>query len=130
MKRLFALLGLMAICVACQGTCPIPGASPSLPLLSPTAQVTPVPLSKPEDAVARAVSDLARRLGVEPSSVEVLAAVDDELPAQDLGCPSSPQKEQPVRPALVMGKVIRLRAAGLEYEYRAHGGRMAFCGQR
>lgn len=56
--------------------------------------------------------------------------VYDEFPIQNFGCPSPPGKEQPVLPAFVTGQIIHLRGGGVVYEYRAHGGRVVFCGQR
>jgi len=79
--------------------------------------------------VAWAIADLAERLGVEHTTVKVIWVTNDEFPLQDLGCPSS-TKEGPVIPAFVMGQVIRLRVADLEYEYHVHGRKIVFCGRQ
>jgi len=101
-----------------------------LPRTSLAPLPTPTSLER-QDTVARAITDLAERLEVEPMTVEVIQVTNDEFPAQDLGCPSSKSaKESPVLPAFVIGQVIRLRVANAEYEYHAHGGQIAFCGQR
>jgi len=116
------------------------------PLPTPIPHVTPVthtvvplirtPLLLPsrefQDSVARAIADLAERLGVEPTMVKVVLVAYDDFPAQDLGCPSPDKStglERPILPAFVTGQLIRLRVAEVEYEYHAHGAQIAFCGQ-
>lgn len=109
---------------------------PTVPSTSPTAAMTPSPpaatstpfqsLEQP-GVVAQAVDDLARRLGVAPAEVEVVAVTTDEFPLQNLGCPTGPSKEEPVLPAFVVGQIIHLRVGDDVYEYRAHGRRVVFC---
>ena len=84
----------------------------------PSAQAT---------VVALAAADLAERTGAAETEIELVLIAADDLPAGDLGCRS---KGTPagVQPGFVTGWVIRLRAAGAEYEYHAHGGQVAYCG--
>ncbi|HBY95681.1 MAG TPA: hypothetical protein DEP84_17295 [Chloroflexi bacterium] len=118
---------------------PFPTVPPTLPVgatpplatqpASPSP-ATPFPALERREVVAQAVADLSGRLGVEPAAVEVVDVTTDEFPVQNLGCPSGPSKEEPVRPAFVLGEIIHLRVAGVVYEYRAHGRQVVFCGQQ
>lgn len=91
-------------------------------------QSPPASVPGSDRAVARATADLAKRLGMEASLVEVVRVSADEFPAQNLGCPSLKDKTpSPVQPAFVTGWEIVLAAAGQEYLYRAHAGLVVFC---
>ena len=70
-----------------------------------------------------AVNDLARRLGVEPSSITVIEARSVVWPDGSLGCPRPgmvyPQVQQD-------GALVRLRAQGREFAYHSGGSRPVF----
>lgn len=82
--------------------------------------------------MARAVADLAARLGVDASAIEVVRVSAEEFPAQNLGCPppGGKDKEPPVQPAFVTGQEIVLAVGERQYVYHAHGGVVVFCGER
>ena len=113
---------------------PTPHVAPAVQSVLPPIQTSPLPPfpGSPQDPVAWAIADLAQRLGVQPSTVEVLEVTRQELPLPDLGCPSpkSGRPEKPVLPAVVIGQAIRLRAAGMEYEYHVHARKIVFCGRQ
>ena len=100
--------------------------SPSLPPAGP--QTSPLLPAAAGTAVARAVADLAARLGIAPDAVEVIRISADDFPAQNLGCPAPGGKEpEPVQPAFVTGQEIVLAVGEQQYTYRAHGGVVVFC---
>ncbi len=115
------LLLLTVICLAAGCTCGLEGAPAVLQSGRPTA----TPVVNARSVVARAKDDLAVRLGIDPSAIEVVRVSTEEFPAQNLGCLSSDR--EPVQPALVTGKEIVLKANGRYYLYRAHGGIVLFC---
>ncbi len=115
---------------------PMPSARP--PGRPGTPTTAPAPAAGPQRPTVagtpaqRATSDLAQRLGVSAASVRVVAAVTEEFPGADLGCPGSDKgrPETGVQPAFVMGQAIYLEVAGKQYTYHSHAGQIAFCGQR
>ena len=82
----------------------------------------------PEKTIASAQEDLASRLGIPVGEVTVVSVVGDEFPASNLGCPCPKCPEFPI-PAIVTGQRITLAAQGKNYEYRARGGMVVFCGE-
>ena len=70
-----------------------------------------------------AVADLARRLSLEPGTIEVLEARSVVWPDGGLGCPRPgmiyPQVQQD-------GALIRLRAQGRDFAYHSGGSRPIF----
>ena len=118
--------------VAAATVTPTPAPAATLPP-SPAANggTDPLPAdglpSAQATVVALAAADLAERTGAAETEIELVLIAADDLPAGDLGCRS---KGTPagVQPGFVTGWVIRLRAAGAEYEYHAHGGQVAYCG--
>jgi len=85
--------------------------------------------SSPEQAAITARQDLAARLGIAADKVTVTRITEEMFPAGDLGCPclgcpASPQT------GLVSAQRIILVAEGQEYEYRARGMAVLFCGER
>lgn len=73
-------------------------------------------LSK-EDAIQKASQDLARRLGVSESDIEVRSVETAEFPDMALGAPVADEMSgQMITP----GWRIRLQANGKTFEYRAN----------
>ncbi len=105
-----------------------PTASAAVSPSQPAPTLAP-PVPSQEDIVTVARADLAGRLNVAISTIELVSLEPAELPLPGLGCPSTPQPSAgPVVPALVAGQVLRLRAGGVDYEYRAHARLLVFCG--
>ena len=82
-----------------------------------------VPIQTPyppvvEQAVNQARADLAKRLGVDPSQVEVVGVSSVTWPDASLGCP---QPGMVYTQVMVDGYRVRLRASGQVYEYHGSG---------
>jgi hypothetical protein len=69
-----------------------------------------------DDAVARARTDLASRLGVSEAQVREEAIEEADFPNTALGAPSGDEMSGMM---MTSGWRIRLSAAGKSYEYRA-----------
>lgn len=121
---------------------PTIAASPALPsptgspigVSQPTAQpatATPRPTlpSRPEaaDVVQRAREDLARRLGVDIRTIEVISVVQEPVPIDVLRCRKPGKDPGPQPPAMVGATRIELRAEGREYTYYARGKLLISC---
>ena len=104
-----------------------PAAPPSLAPISPLA--TPTEPIEQGALVQRAIDDLARRLDIEPALLQVRSSTSDELPAGDLGCPQ-PDRPALAQPAIISGQRIILQAGSVDYEYRASGTQLVYCGPR
>jgi hypothetical protein len=85
--------------------------------------------SSPEQAVITAQQDLAARLGIAVDAVTVSRVTEEMFPAGDLGCPCPGCPSSPMT-GLVSGQRIILVARDKEYEYRARGMAVLFCGER
>jgi len=85
--------------------------------------------SSPEQAVVTAQQDLASRLGIAIDEVTVTRVTDEMFPAGDLGCPCPGCPASP-QTGLVSAQRIILAAKDKEYEYRARGMAVLFCGER
>ncbi len=98
---------------------------PLSPLPTPIAS----PQAYPEDAlsraVKRAVADLAKRLGIPESEIEVISASWEEMPIQDVEC--GQPEEKITLPAFVMGIEVVLMAQGKTYVYRGRGEMVKLC---
>lgn len=70
-----------------------------------------------DDAVKRARTDLAKRLGVSESEIEEGAVEETDFPDLALGAPVEDEMSGQM---LTRGWRIRLRAKGNEHEYRAN----------
>ncbi len=70
-----------------------------------------------------AVADLAQRLTVDPSTIEVSSATLVEWPDSSLGCP---QPGMQYAQTLTDGAKIVLTALGKQYSYHAGGSRTPF----
>ena len=131
MRRYAAVLAVVAglALTGCGGT---PSASPEPSLEStvagsdePTRRSSPSP--EPDGprtgAVQDAVQDLSRRLGVDPSEIDVVSA--DEVTWRDgsIGCPRPGMMYPQV---LTNGSRVVLEVDGERYEYHAGGRRSAF----
>jgi len=99
----------------------------ALVTIQPPFYITAIPNPQGRDVVEVAVEDLAGRLGLDPSEIEVVSVDSDELPAKTLGCSTKNQPGAPVLPAFVSGKIIRLRAGEQIYEYHASGLQVVYC---
>jgi hypothetical protein len=85
--------------------------------------------SSPEQAVISAQQDLASRLRIAIDEVTVARVTEEMFPAGDLGCPCPGCPSSPMT-GLVEGQRIILTARDKEYEYRARGMAVLFCGER
>jgi hypothetical protein len=73
--------------------------------------------------VSQAVDDLAQRLRLEPAQIEVIEARAVVWPDASLGCPQPGMRYIQVPQD---GALVRLRAAGQDYEYHSGGGQGLF----
>jgi len=105
--------------------------TPGSPCPTVTSDVMPsptVPRPSAENTVMHASADLAARLDVSVTEVELVSVTPDEFPASNLGCGEfSKQPDRPI-PALVTGQRIVLEISGDRYVYHAHGPQIAYCG--
>ena len=69
-----------------------------------------------QHAVARAKSDLAKRLGLKENEISESAVESADFPDMSLG---APVKDEMSGQMIVSGHRIRLSAKGKNYEYRA-----------
>ncbi len=110
---------------------PLP--TPALPTEKEVKQPEPQPSPTfPADealsrAVKRAVADLAKRLGIPESEIEVVSASWEEMPIQDVEC-GRPEGKITL-PAFVMGIEVVLYAQGKTYVYRGRGEMLNLCFQ-
>ncbi len=119
-----ALLSFMAVSLLA-GCGPAPESAP-VNLPSPTVKdntgmsASPAPTSPASETVevTQAKQDLAQRLSVNSSQIELVSFQSITWPDGSLGCP---QPGMLYTQALVEGYLIQLRAAGRVYEY--HGAR-------
>jgi hypothetical protein len=77
----------------------------------------------PAEGPAAAVSDLARRLGVDPGDVSVVSAEEVTWSDASIGCPKPGMMYAQV---LTEGSRIVLQADGKRYEYHAAAGKAPF----
>ena len=109
------------------------GGTPDSQVSPLEAPVTTSPLITPASGTLspaeKAVVDLAERLAVAPTSIQIERVEPDEFPAQGLGCAEPASKEfSGDRPAFVTGQAIWLRVGDALYEYHGHGSQLVFCG--
>jgi hypothetical protein len=110
-----------------EGALSTPDASEAGPT-SPPAPEQPFPITD-QDALEIAVADLAARLDIDRTDIQVLEVTRQEFPLPDLGCPLGGGKgHQSPLPAVVLGQLVRLRANDVIYEYHARGRDVRFCG--
>ena len=76
----------------------------------------------------RVRADLANRLGIPIADISLVKITSDEVPAGNLGCPGEGTPPAAME-AIIVVKVILLRAHEQEYFYHARGLDYAFCGQ-
>lgn len=86
---------------------------------TPITPAEPVPTGP----AAAAVADLAARLGIDPSGVEVVSVESVIWPDGSLGCPQPGMAYTQVQ---VDGALITLNAGGRTYEYHVGGSRDPF----
>lgn len=104
--------------------------TPSTPTPSDPTSGTPTggPSSRrtsasPAEGPAAAVSDLAKRLGVDPAEVSVVSAEEVTWSDASIGCPKRGMMYAQV---LTEGSRIVLEADGKRYEYHAAAGKAPF----
>ena len=85
--------------------------------------------SSAEQAPLTAQQDLATRLAIPVDQITILRVTEEEFPAGDLGCPCPGCPQSPMT-GLVSALRIILKAGNKEYEYRARGMAVLFCGER
>ncbi len=123
-----------------ESTVSIPQSQGSEPVTTPTrgssGKDTTPPASPDEpfsttvqDAAEVAIADLAARLDIDRTEIQVIEVTRQEFPLPDLGCPPVGGKghESPL-PAVVFGQLVRLRANDITYEYHIRGWDVRFCG--
>jgi hypothetical protein len=104
--------------------------SPLKPTITPaqaptTTRTTPGKASGADNPVALlAQADLAGRLKLTTSQVEIVSVTSIEMPTGSLGCGTP---KAPAPPGIVMGEEIVLRAGDRDYRYRTDGRRMVPC---
>ncbi len=69
-----------------------------------------------DSAAQRAKRDLAQRLGIEESEIQIASATDEDFPNSSLGAPVEDEMSAQM---ISSGWKINLQAAGKNYEYRA-----------
>lgn len=157
--RYIALFLLAVLLAGCDGATESPTAAPAtsvpatsvpatpvspLPILvtpdmpsalpSPTASPLTAPPVPPGETLApawqRARAELATRLEVDPSTIELVSVSPMEMPIQFLGCPPEGVTPRADMPGMVMGEEVVLRHSGIEYVYHAHLVKIFYCGER
>jgi hypothetical protein len=78
-----------------------------------------------ESAVQRAKLDLAQRLEIEESEIQLASATDEDFPNSSLGAPVDGEMSAQM---ISSGWKINLQAAGKNYEYRADKYQLRLCG--
>jgi hypothetical protein len=99
--------------------------TPTDPSGTPSSPSTPGTPSSPGGAEgpAAAVTDLAKRLSIDPADITVVSAEEVTWSDSSLGCPKPGMMYAQV---LVEGSRIVLEANGTRYEYHAAGGKPPF----
>ena len=124
-KTMVLVVGLLAS-VACQPLTPV-AAPTALPLEETIVPTTPPPANATGLANSRpvqlAIADLATRLAVTAAEIEIVEERPVVWPDGSLGCPQPGMMYPQVQ---VEGIVIRLRAAGADYQYHGGGRREPF----
>jgi hypothetical protein len=69
-----------------------------------------------ESAVEKAKADLAHRLGLKPSEIAVESVAESDFPDASLGAPTKGEMSAQI---ISSGWLIKLRAKGKKFEYRA-----------
>ncbi len=78
-----------------------------------------------DSAAQRAKRDLAQRLGIEESEIQIASATDEDFPNSSLGAPVGDEMSAQM---ISSGWKINLQAAGKNYEYRADKYQLRLCG--
>ena len=82
-----------------------------------------------EALVQQAIRDLAHRLGIFPSSIELISSSLTEMAYQDVGCELPKGTERFTLPAVRLVFEIILQVGDKQYRYLAWGPRLLFCGE-
>jgi hypothetical protein len=69
-----------------------------------------------ESAVERAKADLAHRTGIKPGEIELESVAETDFPDASLGAPTKGEMSAQM---ISSGWLIKLRAHGKKFEYRA-----------
>lgn len=121
---------LLLLLSACSGGVELPGpsATPGPPTADPLPTETPTegaPSSTPDAVLTPLRSDLASRLGVDESEIEVAEIEKTVWPDASLGCPAPGQIYAQVT---TPGYLVRLQVQDEVYEYHtAAGGPFVLC---
>ncbi len=106
----------------------------SIPDTSPLSTPTDGPLDPARlagDLAQKAIVDLAERLSIDSTTIQIERVESNEFPAQGLGCAEPESKDvSGDQPAFVTGQSIWLRVGDARYEYRSHGTQLVFCGMQ
>lgn len=128
MRRLTAILTATLLGAAVLAGCGEDGDTAALPADQASQTQESEPTETPqEDAVSaeqeQAIADLADRLGVDASEIEVVSVEDVTWPDGSLGCP---EPGKMYTQAMVDGQRIVLAHNGEEHTYHAGGDRAPF----
>jgi hypothetical protein len=141
--KITALIGCVALAACASQPTAIPQAAPTqapaksftaepLPTVQTSQVETPimnqVPIPTPFDAsiqtlIDQAKADLAQRLGLDPSKIEVVDASSVTWPDASLGCPKPGMAYAQV---MVDGMRLRLKTGDTLYDYHSGGNRAPF----
>ncbi|MBN1656770.1 MAG: hypothetical protein JXA93_00135 [Anaerolineae bacterium] len=125
---LFAAVLLSALVLA--ACSPAPNTEDVSPIGTPapaTTEDTPSPVARGDgeaDAVESARADLADRLGISPSSIQVVSVEQVDWPDTSLGCP---QEGQMYAQVIVPGQRVVFEADGEQYVYHTGDGNVILC---
>jgi hypothetical protein len=103
-------------------TTPVTSVAPAPTTTSSAAATTAPSATTPPpgtDPIATAIADLAARLGVDSTAIDVVSAEEVTWPDAAVGCP---QPGMSYAQVLVNGSRIVLEAGGVEYHYHSGGG--------
>jgi hypothetical protein len=127
-RALSTLIFVVLLTAAC-GARPIPSTTAGLPSPEPSAALestTPVPGVRTAGDLA--IQDLAGRLNLNASDIQVVADATVEMPLQGLGCVQvAAGTSEAAVPAQVMGHEVTLAAAGQEYVYHVYARQVVLC---
>ena len=120
-----ASISLLAGCSVSDGAggsaSPVPSVAPQPPSAEPGAGGGN---SLPPDITDPIVADAAARLGVDPSTVEIVDAHAETWSDGSLGCP---QPDMMYTQALVDGYQVVVEANGTQLDYRGGGSQFTLC---
>jgi hypothetical protein len=90
--------------------------------------LTPLPPNS-EALIQQVIRDLAHRLAVSPSSIEVISNRKTEIAQQDFKCETARGTEKFTLPAVRLVSEILIKVQDKQYRYLAWGPHLLFCGE-